>query len=356
VGGVEEEALAEESSEISDMADLETGNTPKTAADGEKPLGSQNAFNTPSSRPALGTLSSSRVGFSWGKFSVQRLPTSLFDTPTGPNSAKKKAQADKENALSTTGNMSTTKNATMGTSTTVKAEEVSKTEEFNDEVRRESRELLRCLLLQGKASEARKFAIDESVKWSSSSSDDGIKQFANTVGLTPQMATDLLLKCVEDPDALKEPLETLMILVDKLSADVDATDAANEGRPVLAAVFNLPLMGRLLLTRGADPLKCDDNGRDSALMLCLEYECEWIQQAMQSCGFMEVDKHLKEYCRQLIITGHGTQALTYVDKVHSEFSAEEATQLLKSCKSRFHEMVDPMGTFDVLEQLGAQVD
>ena len=36
------------------------------------------------------------------------------------------------------------------------------------------------------------------------------------------------------------------------------------------------------------------------------------------------------------------------------FTPDEATELMVSCKDRFQDMADPMGTFEALEKLGAR--
>ena len=228
---------------------------------------------------------------------------------------------------------------------------------------KESCETMKQLLLEGMAAAAKDFAKIQVNEWdllegvapiSYASEASFVKRYAAVVGLCPKIATDVLLQCVDDPESLKEPLETLIVLVDTLGADVNAVDASHDGRTVLAAVFNVPLMGRILLMRGADPLMCDSHGSDSALQLCLEYDCDWMLSAMDACKFadsLKIDR-LKEYCRQFIMGGYGSRVQRYSEK--AGFTPDEATELMVSCKDRFQDMADPMGTFEALEKLGAR--
>jgi len=353
--------------ERNDSEKSEDANMSPSALAKTKPVqASIQAFSTPVTCSALRAVNSG-VGFSWGKYSGSRIPNSIFQpTAMGSLSSMKfKGTTDKENAA-----VENTPNP-ITTTTSSSSESSKSSSNFNGPAKRivslkaqkDSCETMKQLLLEGMAAAAKDFAKIQANEWdllegvtpiSDASEASFVKRHAAAVGLCPKTATDVLLQCVDDPESLKEPLETLIVLVDTLGADVNAADASHDGRTVLAAVFNMPLMGRILLMRGADPLMCDNHGSDSALQLCLEYDCDWMLSAMDACNLADSLKtdRLKEYCRQFIMGGYGARVQTYSQK--AGFTPDEATELMVSCKDRFQDMTDPMGTFEALEELGAR--
>lgn len=344
-----------EAEAIPSRPDIVQNSTTKTNVSKSTP---RSSFTTPSDARGRAP-SQARIGFSWGKFGVQRLSSKLLEGQDKENSVEQKL--NQSSPAHTDGNISAQKvnqkeireQAQKSTSSVVGEKE---------QVQKDFEQFLR----DGKASKA-KALVENKLKILEDENDKGenlpensssMERFTALIGLDSSHATHLLLECVDDPERLSEPLETLMLLVDAMNANVNAVDEKRDDRPALAALFNSPLMGRLLLTRGADPLKTDSKGRDSALLLCQEYECAWIFQALGSSdGFkssLSDPARLKEYCRQLILGGHGGRAHEHMEKVANIFSEKESADLLASCKQRgFEGMADPMGTFEALDMLGA---
>ena len=59
-----------------------------------------------------------------------------------------------------------------------------------------------------------------------------VRKKSKKMTMTSMQSTDLLLRCVDQTDELLEPLETLMLLVDDLRADVNAVNKDTGNTPL----------------------------------------------------------------------------------------------------------------------------
>jgi hypothetical protein len=178
--------------------------------------------------------------------------------------------------------------------------------------------------------------------------------------------TTLLLKCVDNPDNLKDPLLTLKFLVEKMGADVNATDS--DGRSALGAVFNMSILGTYLLSKGADMFAKDKDGF-SALQLCVEYGEHWIIDSFESLGGESAlitkakeqlnadgtsrDEDLREYVESLIYAGYATKASNIIESGIVYIDPSSATNLFQKVQENFDNMRDAVNTYLLLERLGA---
>jgi hypothetical protein len=172
--------------------------------------------------------------------------------------------------------------------------------------------------------------------------------------VSEDFATALLLKLSQDSEAVTEPLETMVLLVDKLGADVNATDS--DSMTPLHSLFNNPALGRFILSRGGDVLVKDKDG-DSVLTLCAEYGCSWVLPAFVSmhgreAKLLEDPVRAHEYAVILLaLWGHGKRVKELIDEGIVSFSADEALELLDNCAYNFGNMKEPVETFELLESL-----
>lgn len=168
-------------------------------------------------------------------------------------------------------------------------------------------------------------------------------------------ATSLLLRCAEDPDAVTAPLEALTLLVDTCKANVNA--ATENGTTALHLLFNKPLMGRFLISRGADFLMNDAAG-ECPLSLCLEYGySDYIISftfASNNSDEFLVSKSvewLKRLAYIMISGGLGSKAAKLVDSQLVSISADEAMEIMESLQGQFDGMPEPVETYEILERL-----
>jgi hypothetical protein len=172
--------------------------------------------------------------------------------------------------------------------------------------------------------------------------------------VSTDLATALLLKLSQDPESVTEPLETLVLLVDKLGADVNATD--RDSMTPLHSLFSNPALGRFILSRGGDVLMKDGDG-DSVLTLCAEYGYGWVLPAFMSmhgreAKLLEDPVRAHEYAVILLaLWGFGKRVKELVDEGIVSFSADEALELLDNCAYNFGNMKEPVETFELLESL-----
>ena len=175
-----------------------------------------------------------------------------------------------------------------------------------------------------------------------------------TLSVSRDFASILLLKLADNSDAVVEPLETLVLLVDKLDADVNATNG-NMMTP-MHSLFSCPALGRFLLSRGGDVLLKDDNG-DSVLALCAEYGYNWLLPAFISmhsreAKLLEDRDRAHEYAVvMLTLWGYGTRVSELIEDGLVCFSPDEALQLMEVCTNNFENMKEPVETFELLEAL-----
>lgn len=174
--------------------------------------------------------------------------------------------------------------------------------------------------------------------------------------ITPEEATVLLLECIENIEQVNEPLEKMMMLVDKLGADVNASHSETKNTP-LHSLFNHPVLGRFILSRGADILAKDNNG-DCPLSLCLEYGYDWIVPAfVANDGESKLKgntEKVKEYIILLLVGGYASRVSDLLNEEIVQITSEEALALLESNQNRYQELVEPVETFELLENLAFQ--
>jgi hypothetical protein len=173
------------------------------------------------------------------------------------------------------------------------------------------------------------------------------------VSMSKEEATELLLQCVENIETINEPLELFMLLVDSLGADTNARDAL--GNCPLHTLFNKPILGRFLITRGADILARDCNG-DSVLQLCLEYGYEWIVPAISSTGrenaILEDPVRAKDYALSLLtFGGYGVKVRELIEDAGVVITADEALDIMDKVQGNYDSLKDPVETFELLEEL-----
>ena len=177
---------------------------------------------------------------------------------------------------------------------------------------------------------------------------------AGSLQISKELATQLLLKFAEDPESVVEPLETLVLLLDKLGADVNATNG-NKMTP-LHSLFSKPALGRFILSRGGDVLAKDDHG-DSVLGMCAEYGYHWMLPAFinmhdREAKLLEDPNRAHEYAVILIsLWGFGRRVRELVDDGIVRISAEEALDIMDTCRGRFEDMREPVETFELLESI-----
>ena len=176
------------------------------------------------------------------------------------------------------------------------------------------------------------------------------------VEINAEEATKLLLECIDNIEQVNEPLEKMMMLVDTLGADVNACNDDTKSTP-LHALFNHPVLGRFILSRGADILAKDSNG-DSPLSLCLEYGYDWIVPAFVAnegeSRLKVYPEKAKEYAILLLVGGYASRVSDLLDEGVINISGEEALALLESNQGRYQELVEPVETFELLEKLAFQ--
>ena len=174
------------------------------------------------------------------------------------------------------------------------------------------------------------------------------------LSVSKDFASILLSKLADNSEAVVEPLETLVLLVDKLGADVNFTDS-NLMTP-MHSLFSCPALGRFVLSRGGDILLKDDKG-DCVLALCAEYGYNWLLPAFISMHSWEL-KLLEDRDRaheyavvMLTLWGFGTRVSELIEDGFVCFTADEALELMDKCSTNFENMKEPVETFELLEAL-----
>jgi hypothetical protein len=190
----------------------------------------------------------------------------------------------------------------------------------------------------------------------------------NTLTVSKEEANDLLMQVVEEIEDIGNPLELLMLLIDLLGADPNICD--EYGSTPLHRLFSKPLLGRYLISRGADILRRDKNG-ESVLQLCLEYGYyeEWLGTAIDTLGkeaaILSSRSSAFEYVRLILVFGGYASKIRDITSVGAgqttnalisePITSVEALDLLDECRSRgegaFAQMKEPVETFELLEDL-----
>ena len=185
------------------------------------------------------------------------------------------------------------------------------------------------------------------------------RKYAGFSSFPPIDSTELLMKYATTADQLPNATNSLLILIDFLSADVNATDIS--GRTPLHHLILNPEVGTLLIMRGANILLCDDSGM-CPLSLSFNHHQDWLLQEFEACGR---EAHLLQYgsndelfrfVTYLILAGYSTKAQKVIQLGRVTITADDATALMSSCTGNFENMKEPVETFELLESLGARLD
>lgn len=180
--------------------------------------------------------------------------------------------------------------------------------------------------------------------------------------IAPEQASEIMIHSFQDSETLEQPEETLVVLLDKLHAEVNHVDS-DTGKTLLHHMVesNNVHLGSVLISRGADILQ-EDRAAVSPLVLNFQQKEEWVLEAFHSSGQQnallqsgDTDRIL-HFATQLIYAGHSQQASSVIQEGGLQISAEKASQLLASCRNNFQNMKDPIETFELLESLGASVE
>lgn len=138
-----------------------------------------------------------------------------------------------------------------------------------------------------------------------------------------------------------------------MQADVDVQDT--DGRTALFCLFNVPELGRYLISKGADVFTRDDTGQN-VLEVCMEYGESWIVDEFQELGLelavLNRPYQLLEYVKALICGGFAARAKVFIDRGYVSIHPETACELVKKARDNLDNMKHPVETFDLLMRLG----
>lgn len=180
--------------------------------------------------------------------------------------------------------------------------------------------------------------------------------------LDQREASAMLMKSVDkiaSDDTIPLAAETLILLIDEFKADVNVSDAS--GKTPLAVLFTDPIIGRALMSRGADVLAEDHTG-SCALSISFEYGIEWMYDCWLSLdgeGKLKAnDDRLKvnKYVACLILGGYGTKAMELIKNDYASITPDEASQLWSICHGNLEYMKEPIETFDLLQYLNPSIE
>ena len=227
---------------------------------------------------------------------------------------------------------------------------------------------------------------------------------SSSLSFSPPTATRVLLRSLDHLDELKAPLELFMLLVDRLGADVNARgegEREGEGKQcgptLLHSLFSNPILGRFLVSRGADVLAEDCTSLslpspssslplslsppsspsssssssslslshpfplpmgDTPLRLCLEYGYDWIISSLESNGREKEISILQDPKRAYIYGmtllqygGYGGKVREMIEEGWLSVDGDAALKILERHHGRFEELKEAVETFELLEYL-----
>jgi hypothetical protein len=176
--------------------------------------------------------------------------------------------------------------------------------------------------------------------------------------LSDEDATALLIHCSELNEVIVAPLETLMFLIDNCKASVNATDFET-GNTSLHYVFTNAVLGKFLVSRGADVLIKDNNG-ESPLSLCLEYGYTWLLSSYKANFEQNSTLFSEEHASRLLIYllehGYGQYVADYVSSGIGKVSTDDALRIMEMHQGCFDKLPQSVETYEILEQLILQED
>lgn len=149
---------------------------------------------------------------------------------------------------------------------------------------------------------------------------------------------------------------------------VDINDRNSRNETILHRVVELGIedLGRELIRRGADILAMDEEGI-CPLSTSLNYQASWLVDEFERCGREKemYDRAVSsgqgqdgifQYFTYFILAGYSEKAVEILNSGTLSINAEEATELMNSCRGNFESMKNPVETFELLESLGATTD
>lgn len=178
------------------------------------------------------------------------------------------------------------------------------------------------------------------------------------VKLSRGEATSILLRCIEDPQVLQEPLETITLLVIEFNADVNTVDS--QFKTPIMSLFTNPILGRFIMLNGGDILSYDDQG-SCALSLTFEYGIEWMLELFESSGLKDLLLksgdiiRIRRYIYCLIFGGYASRVNDILSLNLIEISSNDATELWANSIDNVENMKEPVEIFELLEKYGAKM-
>jgi hypothetical protein len=178
------------------------------------------------------------------------------------------------------------------------------------------------------------------------------------INLSRGEATSILLRCIEDPQVLQEPLETITLLVIQFNADVNTVDS--QFKTPIMSLFTNPLLGRFIILNGGDILSYDDQG-SCALSLTFEYGIEWMLEIFESSGLKDSLLksgdiiRIRRYVYCLIFGGYASRVNDILSLNLIEISSNDATELWANSIDNVENMKEPVEIFELLEKYGAKM-
>ncbi len=181
---------------------------------------------------------------------------------------------------------------------------------------------------------------------------------AGEIVLSDEDATALLIHCSELNEVIVAPLETLMFLIDNCKASVNATDFET-GNTSLHYVFTNAVLGKFLVSRGADIMIKDNNG-ETPLSMCLEYGYTWIISSYKA-NFEQNptlfgEEHASKILIYLLEQGYGQYVTDYVTSGIGKVSSDDALRIMELHQGNFDKLPQSVETYEILEQLILQED
>ena len=178
-----------------------------------------------------------------------------------------------------------------------------------------------------------------------------------TPPMTETAASQLFMNVCREPNNVKEPKETLIILVKDFRADVNFVGP--DGKSGLVALLLQPELATVVINLGGSILK---KGKMTAcpLSICLELsdqgilDGDWVIDAFErSNNFNSMSPaDAREYFTILIQAGRHIAAARLVGLNRIQISGDDASKLMKQCN--FEAMKDSLETYELLERLGGQ--
>ena len=181
---------------------------------------------------------------------------------------------------------------------------------------------------------------------------------AGEIVLSDEDATALLIHCSELNEVIVAPLETLMFLIDNCKASVNATDFET-GNTSLHYVFTNAVLGKFLVSRGADITIKDNNG-ETPLSMCLEYGYTWIISSYKA-NFEQNptlfgEEHASKILLYLLEQGYGQHVTDFVTSGIGKVSSDDALRIMELHQGNFDKLPQSVETYEILEQLILQED